>query len=260
MASRTTWPWLYLLALILLQWWLAHAIVFFTHEYAHSTVAWLLGWKASPFDLHFPPLSARVLLIQLGIDQNVNEAPIFAAGRGVDVGLIAIAGMVLGNGLITLPISRWAWRRAARLGARGWAMLAYWCTVASIGNLIDYVPIRTFTLESDMGSVQKGFGWSSWTLLIVLGVPILIVLVHFLLRTVPASLTWLFPASLARRIAVAWLTMLALFGFYGAAGFVEGGEISRLFSTISVFGAVPLMAALEIAILWRKRHPGNEYP
>jgi hypothetical protein len=245
--------WPTLILLILLQWWLAHAIVFFAHEYAHATVAWLLGWKASPFDLHFPPLSLKLLLIQLGIDQDVNEAPIFAAGRGIDVGLIAIAGMVLGNGLITLPLSRFAYRAAVRRGQRGWAMLAFWCSLASLGNLIDYVPIRTFTLESDMGSVQKGFGWSPWTLLVVLGVPTLILLIQFLGRTLPATLTWLFPDSLARQIVVAILAMLALFGFYGAAGLLEGGEISRRLSLLSVFGLVPLMSALQIAILLRRR-------
>lgn len=252
MAPRTAWPWLLLLPLILLQWWLAHAIVFFAHEYAHAFTAWLLGWKAGPFDLHVPPLSAKLLLIQLGIDQGVDETPIFAAGRGIDVGLIAIAGMVLGNALITLPLSRWAWRMAKQRGARGWAMLAYWCTLASIGNLIDYVPVRTFTLESDMGSVQKGFGWSPWTIMLFLGVPILILLAHFLLRTVPASLTWLFPESRAQRVAVAFLSMLALFGFYGAVGFLEGGETARQFSMVSLFGFIPLTTALEIAFVWRK--------
>jgi hypothetical protein len=252
--ANRSWP--TLVVLIALQWWLAHAIVFFTHEYAHATVAWALGWKASPFDLHFPPVSLKLLLIQLGIDQDVNEAPIYAAGRGIDAGLIAIAGMVLGNGLITLPLSRLAWRRAQQRGARGWAMLAYWCSLASIGNLIDYVPIRTFTLESDMGSVQKAFGWSPWIVLLLLGVPTLIITVHFLARIVPASLTWLFPDSLSRRIVFAFLSMFALFGFYGAAGFLEGGETSRQFSTISVFLLIPLMTALEIAILWRKNKAG----
>lgn len=253
---RETWSWPTLIALVALQWWLAHAIVFFPHEYAHTFVAWLLGWKAGPFDLHVPPWSLKLLLIQLGIDQDVNEAPIFAAGRGIDVGLIAIAGMVLGNFLVTLPLSRWAWRKAKERGAWGWAMLAYWCTVASVGNLIDYVPVRTFTLDSDMGSVQRGFGWSPWTILLILGVPTLIVLVYFLVRIVPVSLAWLFPESLARRIAFAFLTMLALFGFYGAVGFLDGGEIARQFSTISVFVLIPLMTALEIAILWRKGNPG----
>lgn len=252
MAPRTAWPWPVLLPLILLQWWLAHAIVFFPHEYGHAFVAWLLGWKASPFDLHIPPLSAKLLLIQLGIDQNVNEAPIFAAGRGIDVGLIAIAGMVLGNLLITLPLSRWAWRKATQHGARGWAMLAYWCTLASIGNLIDYVPVRTFTLESDMGSVQKGFGWSPWMIMLVLGVPTLILLVHFLRRTAPATLNWLFPESRAQRVTVAALSMLALFGFYGAVGFLDGGEVPRQFSMVSAFVFIPLMTVLEIARVWRK--------
>lgn len=255
MAPRANWPWLVLIPLILVQWWLAHAIVFFSHEYAHTIMAWLLGWKAGPFDLHIPPLSLKLLLIQLGIDQDVNEAPIFAAGRGVDVGLIAIAGMVLGNLLITLPLSRWAWRKAKQQDARGWAMLAYWCTLASIGNLIDYVPVRTFTVESDMGSVQKGFGWSPWLIMLALGVPTLILLAHFLWRTVPAALLWLFPESRAQRATVALLSMLALFGFYGAVGFLDGGETARQFSMVSVFVFIPLMTAMEIARAWRKGKP-----
>ncbi|HXS05615.1 MAG TPA: hypothetical protein VN723_02400 [Rhizomicrobium sp.] len=250
--SQRAWPWPTLALLILAQWWLAHAIVFFAHEYAHAFVAWGLGWKQSPFDLHFPPLSATVLLIQLGIDQNVNEAPIFAAGHGVDVGLIAIAGMVLGNGLITLPLSRWTYRVAQRREARGWSMLAFWCTLASIGNLIDYVPVRTFTLDSDMGSVQKGFGWSPWTIMIVLGIPTLIILIWFLWRILPATLRWLFPETRAQRIAVAILAMAALFGFYGAVGFLDGGVTARQLSMLSVFGFIPLTSALEIALLERR--------
>lgn len=253
MTSRGTWSWPTLILVILLQWWLAHLIVFFTHEYAHATVAWFLGWKASPFDLHFPPLSMTVLLIQLGIDQNVNEAPIFAAGRGVDVGLIAIAGMVLGNGLITLPLSRLAFRYAKARDARGWAMLAFWCSLASIGNLIDYVPMRTFTLESDMGSVQKGFGWSPWTIMLLVGVPTLVILARFLIRIVPDTLAWLFPESPAQRIMVAILAMAVLFGFYGIAGLLEGGPISRQLSLISVFAIFPLGAALEIILLRQAR-------
>lgn len=127
--TERSWSWPHLALLIALQWWLAHAIVFFAHEYAHAFVAWSLGWKTSPFGLHFPPLSAKVLLIQLGIDQDVNEAPIYAAGRGTDAGLIAIAGMVLGNGLITLPLSRLRIAgpgRGTRADGRCWPSGAPW--------------------------------------------------------------------------------------------------------------------------------------
>ena len=89
--------------------------------------------------------------------------------------------------------------------------------------------------------------------MLLLGVPALIALVYFLLRIVPASLTWLFPHNMAQRMTVAAITMFALFGFYGAVGFLEGGEIARRLSTISVLGLVPAMTALEFAILWRRR-------
>ncbi|HEY4275765.1 MAG TPA: hypothetical protein VGM68_09790, partial [Rhizomicrobium sp.] len=175
-----------------------------------------------------------------------------AAGRGRDAGLIAVAGMVLGNGLITLPLSRLAYRWAKARNARAFAMLAFWCTLASVGNLIDYVPIRTFTMESDMGSVRKAFDWSPWTIMIVLGIPTLIILGDFLLRIVPATMAWLFPGNPARRIGIAVLAMAALFGFYGMVGFLEGGPVARLLSQLSLFAVIPAASLLQIALLKRR--------
>lgn len=250
------WPWPAFILLLTVQIWLAHALAFFPHEYAHSIVAWLLGWKASPFDLHFPPRTAVFWLIQLGVDQNVDEAPIYAAGQGWAVALIAAAGMVIGNALITLPLSRLAYRWARRHGRRGWASLAYWVTVASIGNLWAYVPIRTFTSGSDMGSVQHGFGWSPWTIIALFGIPTAIILIWFVSRTMPASLRWLFPGSLAQRLAAAILTMIALFGFYGMAGLLRGGPISFRLSIVSTTILLPVTALLEL--LFARRRCGEE--
>ncbi len=91
-------------------------------------------------------------------------------------------------------------------GASGFAMLVYWLCVASIGNLIDYVPIRTFTdgtdLYQNMFAVKKGFGWSPWTLLIAFGNPTAAVLVYYFLRIMPSTLHWLFPASPAQRLVM----------------------------------------------------------
>jgi hypothetical protein len=152
--SERSWRWPTLVALLLVQLWSAHAIAFFLHEYAHSFTAWLLGWKANPFDLYFPPVSPIVWLLQLGINQNVNEVPIFASGHGPDAAFIGGAGMVLGNALLSLPLSRLVWRWAQQTNRTGWALFAYWCTVASLGNLLDYVPIRTFTLLALAGTTS----------------------------------------------------------------------------------------------------------
>jgi hypothetical protein len=143
-----------------------HACVFFAHEYAHTFTAWLLGWKSNPLALHYPAPTLVVLLLQIGIDQNVDEGPIFASGHGAHAAIIGAAGAILGNALISYPLSRWGYAQARHIGSRAWAMFAYWATVANVGNFIDYVPIRTFTTGGDMGSIQRGFGWSPWTILV----------------------------------------------------------------------------------------------
>lgn len=248
-----SWP--TLLTLTFAQLWLAHALVFFPHEYAHTVTAWLLSWKSNPFALHFPPFSLKLLLIQLGIDQDVNEAPIFAAGHGPQAALIAAAGAVLGNALITYPLSRYAYARLKKINARTWAMLAYWTTVTSIGNFLDYVPIRTFTLEGDMGSIQRGLPCSPWAILLVLGIPTLLAFVYFFARIEPATLTWLFPTSAPKRVFLAIATAFVLFAFYGAVGLLEGGPISHTLSLVSVTIAFPLMAIATVLRTYRRATP-----
>jgi hypothetical protein len=238
------WPWPILVAHTLFQMWAAHACVFFAHEYAHSFTAWLLGWKSNPLALHYPSATLVVLLIQLGINQNVDEGPIFASGHGVHAAIIAAAGALLGNALITYTLSRWGYAKATQIGSRGWGMFAYWVTVASVGNFFDYVPVRTFTTEGDMGSIQRGLGWSPWTILVVLGIPTLLALSYFFARIEPVTLAWLFPGSAAKRWTIAVLTAFVLFEFYGAAGLLEGGPISHRLSVVSVSTCFPLMAVL----------------
>jgi hypothetical protein len=162
-ARGPEWTWPVLVAYTLFQMWAAHACVFFAHEYAHSFTAWLLGWKTNPLALDYARPTLVVLLLQMGINQNVDEGPIFASGHGPHAAIIGAAGAILGNALITYPLSRWGSGKAKQIGSRGWAMFAYWATVASVGNFLDYVPVRTFTTEGDMGSIQRGFGCSPWT-------------------------------------------------------------------------------------------------
>ncbi len=246
-----TWP--ALLGLLLPTLWVAHALAFFAHEYAHSFTAWVLGWKANPLALTYGHPSLKVFLIQYGIDQNVDELPIFRSHHGAQAALISAAGMVLGNALITLPLSRWAYLRARHSASRGWAMLWYWTTVASVGNLIDYVPIRVFTngtdLSSDMYPVELGFGWSPWTLLLAFGAPTALVLAWFLMRFEPEALAFLCPASRPKRACLAVLTAFALFDFYGAAGWTGGGPVSHTLSVVSVCVIAPLAAVLGIVLV-----------
>jgi hypothetical protein len=232
---------------VALQIWLADAIVFFAHEYAHSTTAWLMGWKANPLALTYGHLTISNLLLQFEIDENVNYAPIFDAGHGWQAGIIAAAGVVIGNGVVTYFLSRWAYALAERRGSRLWAIFFYWALVASVGNFICYVPVRTFSYREDMHTVASGFACSPWWILIVLGIPFCIALVQFFGRLEPLAVRWLLPESAARRNTMVFLTAFAIFGFYGAAGWSTSGVVSHWISVFSVCVLVPVMT---LAGLW----------
>ncbi len=233
------WPVFILFTIILL--FILHALAFFPHEYGHSFTAWILGWKENPLALNYGHLSVGNLLVQLDIDENVNYSPIFAGGLGYQAAIIAAAGVVIGNVIITYPISRLGFYKAKERNAKSWGLFFYWFCLASVGNFIDYVPIRTFAHDSDMFTVEKGFGCSPWWVIVVLGIPFTILLFQFFLRFVPAALHWLFPDSTGRRMVMIILTTFIMFGFYGSAGWSEADAVSHTMSVISVCVLVPAM-------------------
>ena len=220
--------------------WITHAISLFSHEYAHSFTAWLLEWKTNPFALNYGQLTLSNVLAQFDIDENVNYTPIFADGRGHQAGLIALSGLLIGNFLLTYPLSRLGLKFSKENRSRILTLLFYWLCVTSIGNLIDYVPVRTFAFSGDMNTVSKGFCCSPWLILFCLGIPFIFILIHFVYYYSPRTLHWLFPNSKGMRFAMIILTSLAIFSFYGAAGWGSKDPISHYISVVSVCILVPL--------------------
>lgn len=246
--SRPEWKpaqsWSALVLLSLAQIYITHAIAFFAHEYAHSTTAWLLGWKANPLALDYGHATVANLLAQIDIDENVDYTPIFASGHGALAGVIAAAGAVIGNALITLPASLWGFARAHRAGSRTGAMFCYWLCVMSVGNLWDYVPVRTFAPHGDMATVARGFAWSPWWVLGMLGVPFGAAMIYFFARFESHALRWLLPASKGKRSAIAIATAAGIFGYFGLAGVAGYGAASHWISMASLCGLLPVMAVV----------------
>jgi hypothetical protein len=232
--------WLIFLLLNIIIAWVTHAISLFSHEYSHSFTAWLLGWKTNPFALNYGQLTLSNVLAQFDIDENVNYTPIFATGHRQQAGLIALAGLLIGNLFLTYPLSRLGSKFSKESTSRVLALFFYWLCVTSIGNLIDYVPVRTFAFSGDMNTVCKGFNYSPWLILFCLGIPFVIILMHFVIYYAPRALYWLFPDSKGMRLAMIILTSFAIFSFYGAAGLGSKDPISHYISVVSVFVYVPL--------------------
>jgi hypothetical protein len=236
MRRRTALVWL----LAIFQIWLAHAFGFMVHEYAHSFTAWLLHFKTNPLALDYGHVNLDNLLFQADIDENVDYAPIFAAGRGFLAAFIAVAGVLIGNGLSYL-VSRSLYARAREKKSRAWAMFFFWVCVMSVGNFLSYVPVRTFATHADMATTEQGLGVSAWVIAMVLGVPFSVAIWHFFARILPDAEIFLFGDEPILQGVLILLTTYFVFVFFGGSGIRNYGSVSYWLSAFSKYVLFPLV-------------------
>jgi hypothetical protein len=186
---------------------LAHYAAVLPHEYAHSFMAFALGYKSDPLVIHFGGTSVGNLISLINIDEQVDYAPMFARGDGPAAALVGIAGPGLANGtmyLLSLFLRRPSVRRNVFL-----FMLVFWFNFMNVANFFDYVPIRTFASHGDIGHITQGLGRIA-------------------------------PDSPFRQGFIVTLSVVIMFGYFGLAGFVGYGEPSHTLSVLSLC-LIPIM-------------------
>ncbi len=225
------------------QLWLAHAVGYLVHEYAHSFTAWAFRYKANPLALDYGHLNFNNIVFLDDIDENVDYDPIFAAGRGWIASVIAVAGVLIGNGLCYL-LSRYGYTRAKQRGKRMPALFLYLLCMMNVGNFLSYVPNRTFATHADMATVERGLHASPWWIAIVLGVPFAIAIWHFFARILPDAERFLFPWFMPGQIFLAIFSAYVVFYFFGSSGFHRYGDISHWLATACRYILFPLTVFL----------------
>ncbi len=228
--------------------WLAHALGYLVHEYAHSFTAWALGYKANPVALDYGHLSWSNVLTLGDIDENIDYDPIFASGHGPLASLIAIAGVLFGNGLFYL-LSRRHFATAKEHSRRTLALFLFLFCMMNAGNLISYVPARTFTTHADMFTAERGLNISPWWIALVLGIPFCVAVWHFFARLLPVAMLFFFPTAKLGQIFLVVLSAYMFFVFFGGAGLHRYGEVSHWISAFSIY----LLFPLSIVLCWPRR-------
>lgn len=218
--------------------WFAHAAGYLVHEYAHSFTAWAVGYKANPLALNYGHLSVENLVFLSDIDENVDYDPIFAAGRGYLASLIAVAGVLFGNGFCYFA-SRKLYSVAEERKRNTLSLFCFLLCLMNVGNFLSYVPVRTFTTHADMFTVEKGLSISAWWIAIVLGLPFSIAIWHFFSRLLPDARSHLFPHRPVSQIVLTILSCYAVFAFFGMAGLHRYGAVSHWMSTLSLYVLFP---------------------
>ncbi|MGR6328396.1 hypothetical protein ACU5AX_04975 [Sphingomonas sp. XXL09] len=227
---------------------LAHAIAYLAHEYAHSIVAWALGWMADPFALDYGPATLNNILFLGDVGDNVPYDAIFAQGRGLQAAVIALAGMTIGNVA--------AYVLLARLATRPWIAghpmrlsIVFWLALMSAGNVWSYVPVRALATHADIALAAKGFGVAPWLQLPFLLVPSLGVILHFFGRMCGPVIAGIARATPGRAVVLIALTGYWFFVFF--VGDAAGGSYGMPAELIAITSKY-LLFPLSTAWLWHR--------
>lgn len=234
----------------------AHAFVYLLHEYSHSAVAWLLGWKAYPFQIDYGAPTVLNLLFQSDVGDGVDYAPILAAGHGTQAALIALAGLSFGNVLPYLVACRLM--ATATAGAHRWLLAAlYWTALMCAGNVWSYVPTRAITTHADIALAAQGWGVTPLQLFPFVLVPALALVAHFFLVTYRHSIGRLTASVPGGTACVVLLSAYWFFAYFGSAGYDGGyGPVTQAFAMVSRCILFPLVGTW----MWMDAQAAAEAP
>jgi hypothetical protein len=231
---------------------IAHYLAVFPHEYAHSFMAWLLGFKPNPLAIDYGGTSWINLFLLSHIDENVNYDLIMSQGHSFSVALIAFAGAGIANVLLYL-LSLVLLARKNIQQRPFWFYFIFWFNFINLANFYDYVPIRTFSTHGDMAHVATGLGISPWPIYIIAGYLVAFVIWHFFTDTLVRAFICLKLSATFARASLMMVCVLILFGYFGMAGFVDYGEISHFLSATSFILIPGVIIACWPTRLWVKR-------
>jgi hypothetical protein len=131
-----------------------------THEFTHSTSAWLLGYMPKPFSIVWGnPVTFK------GWDEGVPYRQLFpSAGTPAEA---AIGGSPLVLHTIVVVVGLLLLQRQWMAEKKWLYHLVYWIVVVGLTELIAYIVMRPFTPGGDTGHFNRGLGISPWLLFIV---------------------------------------------------------------------------------------------
>lgn len=223
---------------------LSHHLMVFLHEWTHGFVAWIAGYKSSPFAIHYP----TNWITLWGIDEAVPYQQILAAGKNKTVAMIAIAPMIDGAIFFLIGLGLLASKRVHK--HRVFFSFVYWWTLMEISEIFSYIPVRTFFVHDDIFNFTHAAGISPW-IVFILGTPFVIWgLIRMIRKEEVRACKVLYIRSRTERFFFLFITVVISFWYYGgfAFVFVYPQILMNLFSWIAL-GLIPVCM-----ILLKKRY------
>lgn len=147
------------------------------HEWGHGTVAWLLGYKKSLFDVDYGGW------LLLHADENVPYDQILATNQGFDAACIGIAGVSV---TIVLFLVSLVYMNKIRRSVWSYSFF-YWFAILNMVAIFQYLIVQTFSVQGDVGRFVHGLNISPWWVFIPGSIFVYIALHRFFKYDVPKA-------------------------------------------------------------------------
>lgn len=216
---------------------IAYYLCCLPHEWSHGLIAWIFGYKTTPFNIHYGGL------LLLHCDENVPYDKILTSGLGYQAALIGIAGITY-NAFMLL-FSFICLNKDKIKNSTVLHRFFYWLSVFNLCPILGYIPNGTFSTEGDVGRFVSGFNISPW-LVFIPGTLIVAYLVYYILSK---KLNSLFKDLEIKNIAIQrlylWFTIFVLFFLiytHGYNPFSDPGAsfLNKVIATITAIVAILL--------------------
>ncbi len=213
------------------------------HEYAHSFVAWLYGYKSNPFDIHYGEFTWQNIIFIHGINENVNYSLMDLRGDHFAMGLAAFAGPGIATVLMYV-LSLFLLRCQAVKRHPYVFYFLCWVNVMNLGEIISYFVVRVFVETNDSGLFEYAWGISPWIVFFI-GVIIFSLGIRYLYKYL---LSELYQRLQLKSVVTAALILLPftfiLFGHVAVRIFLSpSGVFANLISAIFGIIAIALVIA-----------------
>ena len=235
---------------------LTHYLAVLPHEFTHSILAWALGIKDDPWLIDWGGSSWLNLLLLVHIDENVDYESALAAGHGVAVAIVALAGPLLANGGMYLLFRRLSMSAAVRARPVA-AWVVFWLVVMNLGNLWCYIPIRTFAADGDIRHFIWATNVSPWLIYVCVGYLVLAALIDFYRRVLPTALESTGLRSTASEAIVLVTSTAVIFGYFAIPGFLETDPVSLFVAGTSVLVILPVVLLRWPSVPCQRRRRGH---
>ena len=191
----------------------------------HGLVAWLAGYKSSPFAIHY----GSDWFTLWDIDADVPYSQIIADGKLKTMAAIAIAPLLLQSGLFLIGL-----RALSLFSFNRWVFaFIYWFVILQISEIYSYIPIRSFTSHGDIYHFLYAAEGSPWIVAVPGTLFVLWGIYHMLYREVPRAYSILKINTQLGRWTFLFANILLFFGYYGAVGFARPYPIDHYLSLVS---------------------------